>query len=779
MSRLNISYVQPSKRFKLASKEELHKISGTITEIVYPPNLEVFSGFAKVKIGSRLVVGSFPFLEMHFKYHLLCSFQQMGRNAVYRIVDYQDPPFTPVQLTPLSISVILQTKYGIDQMVSLKNANELRERLCLKQLDDKIDYARLAKITDIEWLNILKEELLVFKFEYLKNLGKFWDHSSLVRQSVATLCSLASDIQTEPEKLFFSWQNSHNLDELRIDNLRELGKMTGKQFPDEFKLVLMMYQKIKKYLRNNFRLSFDITAIKDFSRIIPYAIKTGVITPKFHVDPSGQGQRLFYVADTLEHLNVMQHRIAELLANTEEVEAKSKEQSISKMTKRQREVYHHAMEENMLLILGDPGTGKTATGKYIFDRFKKKHVLPLACYGRVAAAMKRKYGKGYTVDKVVTYITKGTIIGKKLAKDTQCILIDEISTMDLRKFVALLQVYPNLRKLIMMGDNKQMRPVEPGAILEPFLKKYLHTPVVQRLHDLLRIGEDAVILKENLDKIWKGDSNLDYSTDLHSNHPFIIIERAKIPLEVERSNNTERELQLISPAFRTLFQVHPADTVLLLTQRNRERHLLNRCVYDLSEHSKNQFNANQFYTGEKAMITENFYTGENNTKLPPQLKSDDFMNGDIEQIQEIYDVDPSAPDEKSAQRIPVNSTHAPKKYEHFHRIVVMRSGKRMDLLQFKIANMSKGNASTIAQSQGSEEDIVCLFLHDRISSTFYLEEFLTAISRLKKRGILITPAAEGRDPLLGLVEKILKNRYPESTDFVHDWFPDYFTSECS
>ena len=139
------------------------------------------------------------------------------------------------------------------------------------------------------------------------------------------------------------------------------------------------------------------------------------------------------------------------------------------------------------------------------------------------------------------------------------------------------------------------------------------------------------------------------------------------------------------------------------------------------------------------------------------------MNGEVRTITSIYDIDPYAEDPDEARRHEVNNTNEPKLNVSWHRMMQFDDGGRINLRHYAINNISKGSASTVAMSQGSEYDVCVFYIHDRISGTLNVRELYTALTRAKKRVIVIG--------LPGELERIIRNPYVEPESTIANWLP--------
>jgi len=133
-----------------------------------------------------------------------------------------------------------------------------------------------------------------------------------------------------------------------------------------------------------------------------------------------------------------------------------------------------AANNDMALITGGAGTGKTTLIKEIIDRIGGREDYSLcAPTGKAAARLREATGHhAKTIHSMLSYngirFTAGTLAGKT-------IIIDESSMLSSDLLAAIARRNP--RRIIMVGDNSQLHPVGAGA---PF-------------HDIIKIQPNVVV----------------------------------------------------------------------------------------------------------------------------------------------------------------------------------------------------------------------------------------------------------------------------------------------
>lgn len=127
------------------------------------------------------------------------------------------------------------------------------------------------------------------------------------------------------------------------------------------------------------------------------------------------------------------------------------------------EQYHAmelALENNVVVITGLAGTGKSSVVKAILKILSGRKYAQTSLAGRAAARMTEITGEeGFTIHRLLGYMKGGFLYnaGNKLPQDV--IILDEISMVDGKLFYSLIQSIREGAKLIMLGDIGQLESI--------------------------------------------------------------------------------------------------------------------------------------------------------------------------------------------------------------------------------------------------------------------------------------------------------------------------------
>ena len=149
------------------------------------------------------------------------------------------------------------------------------------------------------------------------------------------------------------------------------------------------------------------------------------------------------------------------------------------LSEKQKEAIELVNENNVTIITGGPGTGKTTIIKSIIDIYEQKgnKVVLCAPTGRAAKKMTETTGKEAStlhrlleigkIDENNFYQTSTEYEGAPI--DADLIIVDELSMVDMFVMSYLLKCIYRGTKLILVGDCDQLSSVGPGNVLKDLI----------------------------------------------------------------------------------------------------------------------------------------------------------------------------------------------------------------------------------------------------------------------------------------------------------------------
>lgn len=162
----------------------------------------------------------------------------------------------------------------------------------------------------------------------------------------------------------------------------------------------------------------------------------------------------------------------------------------------QKKAIRSAVEEGMLVITGGPGTGKTTVIRCILHLLgEENEILLCAPTGRAAKRMSEATGQeAKTIHRLLEYGGDEGLFarGEDYPLEADCIIVDEMSMVDVVLMRGLLRAILPGTRLILVGDADQLPSVGAGNVLKDILDSDVVPSV--RLKDIFRQDESSMIV---------------------------------------------------------------------------------------------------------------------------------------------------------------------------------------------------------------------------------------------------------------------------------------------
>ena len=361
----------------------------------------------------------------------------------------------------------------------------------------------------------------------------------------------------------------------------------------------------------------------------------------------------------------------------------------------QRKAIKNALEKNLVVITGGPGTGKTTIIKGIVEVFKKVHNLSfldlqnkialLAPTGRAAKRMgEAALMPALTIHRFLKWNreTDKFMINEQNKSDVDFVIVDEVSMVDTLLLNNLLNGLKKDVKIVMIGDYNQLESVSPGKVLKDIIDSDIANTI--KLTELYRQKDNSYIsllaneIKNNdIDlnfDIKKDDFNFYESDNLNiKNYITKLCEKA-----IEKGYNSN-DIQVLAPMYKGENGIDNLNKIL-----------------------QNIFNPD---VGQNFVLSGDVVYRENDKILLLENDPDNnVFNGDIGYIVEIED-----------------STL----YIDFYGSIVKYTPKNFNLIKH-------GYAISIHKSQGSEFKLVFLPISFSYRIMLYKKIVYTAVTRARE-----------------------------------------------
>ena len=371
-----------------------------------------------------------------------------------------------------------------------------------------------------------------------------------------------------------------------------------------------------------------------------------------------------------------------------------------------------AVKNGLLVITGGPGTGKTTTINTIIRYFESEgmDIALAAPTGRAAKRMSDTTGyEARTIHRMLELNggmdgNAGFSRNADHPLETDVIIIDEMSMVDINLMYALLKAVTAGTRLILVGDVNQLPSVGPGSVLKDIIDSEAF-PVVKLTKIFRQATQSDIII--NAHKINDGEEVVLDNKSMD----FFFLKR----YEADKIINVT--IQLIAQKLPKFVDASPFDIQVLTPMRKgllgveRLNGILQQYLNPKSEDKKEREHGSHiFREGDKVMQTKNNYQLEWEIRSKYGFAIDKGLgvfNGDMGIIKEINEY---------AETMTVE----------------FDEGRMVDYSLKNLDELELAYAITIHKSQGSEYPAVVIPLLNGPQMLMNRNLLYTAVTRAKK-----------------------------------------------
>lgn len=437
------------------------------------------------------------------------------------------------------------------------------------------------------------------------------------------------------------------------------------------------------------------------------------------------GEEVIYLDYLYNSENYISSKISKMIFNDEfkihfdvekEVNHFLNDLSIN-LSENQIKAIKSAFDDNVFIITGGPGTGKTTIINTIANIYQNMgyNIMLCAPTGRATKRIEESSGiEAKTIHRMLGYMPLGDGFGKfeyneDNTLDADLIIVDETSMVDLMLFENLLRGLKDSTKLILVGDIDQLPSVGAGNILRDLINSNVIKVVI--LNEIFRQSKDSNIIL-NAHKINSGESP-------------ILNGKGSDFFFLPTNNNVETRnlvVDLVSRRLPKAYGYNSLKDIQILTQTKKGicgvvelNKVLQEILNPLDAYKKEiTFGHKIFRLGDKVMQTKNNYN------LGYDQDDEDFIdeenvgvfNGDMGYISFIDNEDKKV-------------------------FVDLEDGRNVKYSIEDLDNLELGYSITIHKSQGSEFKCIIIPLFDGFYMLQTRNLLYTAITRAKELIVLV------------------------------------------
>ena len=389
----------------------------------------------------------------------------------------------------------------------------------------------------------------------------------------------------------------------------------------------------------------------------------------------------------------------------------------------QRNAIMKALNNNLTIITGGPGTGKTTIIKCIVKlliellNVKPEKVALLAPTGRAARKLMETTGlPAYTIHKYLKWDKEGNIfqVNEYNPNKEEYIIVDEASMIDTILMESLLKGTLLSAKFIFVGDYYQLPSVSQGQVLKDLIDSECIDTI--KLNKLYRQSEDSYI--NSLAYEIKNKDVTENFLCKYDDYNFIVCQDEEILETIKdivkralEKGYTEKDIQILAPIYKTINGIDSLNKMLqnIINPKSKE---------------KNEITSGEtiYREGDKILQLVN--------------DSDNYIsNGDIGYIEQIIS----------------SSKSKSKKNE----LIINFDGTRVTYTPKDFINITHGYATSVHKSQGGEFKMVIMPFSKVFKRMLYNKLVYTAVTRAKQSLILV---GDPQSFIYGIKNDYVENR---------------------
>lgn len=467
----------------------MEEIEGILTEIIYQNEVNSYVvGIFETEEEQITVVGYLPFIKKGDTLKIIGKFvEHKDYGEQFKIETFEK--LMPQTLGALETYLANGNIKGVGPATASKIVNKFGEDTIRVLKFEPQKLAQIRGITKDKAIEI--SESFIENWEVWQIVG-FLERFGIGAESAKKVYDLLginaiAEIEADPYILI---DISRGVDFKQIDQMAiELGmeKENQKRVKSGIKyaLIKITYNGHCCTLKENL-----IEYVKTLLNVNEATIENGIINLKVNdeiVVENRNGEEWIYLYSFYNAENQIARNILELdkYRNVKKVSNIEKELNLVEkrtdiiLSEKQKEAIRAINDNNVTIITGGPGTGKTTIIKSIIEIYKQKKYKIVLCAPTGRAAKRMTETTGEEASTLHRLLEIGKVDEESLFKkdneyqgapiDGDIIIVDEVSMVDMFIMSYLLDCIYKGTKLILVGDCDQLPSVGPGSVLKDLI----------------------------------------------------------------------------------------------------------------------------------------------------------------------------------------------------------------------------------------------------------------------------------------------------------------------
>lgn len=467
----------------------MEEIEGVLAEIIYQNEVNSYVvGIFETEEEQITVVGYLPFIKKGDTLKIIGKFvEHKDYGEQFKIETFEK--LMPQTLGALEAYLANGNIKGVGPATASKIVNKFGEDTIHVLKFEPQKLAQIRGITKDKAIEI--SESFIENWEVWQIVG-FLERFGIGAESAKKVYDLLginaiAEIEADPYMLI---DISRGVDFKQIDQMAiELGieKENQKRVKSGIKyaLIKITYNGHCCTLKENL-----IEYVKTLLNVNEATIENGIINLKVNdeiVVENRDGEEWIYLYSFYNAENQIARNILELdkYRNVKKVSNIEKELNLVEkrtdiiLSEKQKEAIRAINDNNVTIITGGPGTGKTTIIKSIIEIYKQKKYKIVLCAPTGRAAKRMTETTGEEASTLHRLLEIGKVDEESLFKkdneyqgapiDGDIIIVDEVSMVDMFIMSYLLDCIYKGTKLILVGDCDQLPSVGPGSVLKDLI----------------------------------------------------------------------------------------------------------------------------------------------------------------------------------------------------------------------------------------------------------------------------------------------------------------------